>query len=73
MNILEKYKNLNKKKVLLIITENLIGSASIVSSSTISLINPGAGSIISSSTALLTAIAILITNEHISKLKIGET
>ena len=33
------------------------------------LINPGAGIIISSSTALLTSIAILITNEYISKLK----
>ena len=34
------------------------------------LINPGAGNIISSSTALLTSIAILISNEYISKLKI---
>ena len=34
------------------------------------MINPGAGIIISSSTALLTSIAILITNEYISKLKI---
>ena len=34
-----------------------------------SLVNPGAGNIISSSTALLTSIAILITNEYISKLK----
>ena len=33
------------------------------------LINPGAGFIISSSTALLTSIAVLITNENISKLK----
>ena len=33
------------------------------------LINPGAGIIISSSTALLTSIAILITNEYISKSK----
>ena len=37
------------------------------------LINPGAGIIISSSTALLTSIAILITNENISKLKIRYT
>ena len=37
------------------------------------LINPGAGIIISSSTALLTSIAILITNEYISKLKIRYT
>ena len=33
------------------------------------LINPGAGIFISRSTALLTSIAILITNEYISKLK----
>ena len=37
------------------------------------LVNPGAGIIISSSTALLTSIAILITNEYISKLKIRYT
>ena len=69
----KKYKNLNKKKVLLIITEILIGSGSAVSSSAMSMINPGAGIIISSSTALLTSIAILITNEYISKLKIRYT
>ena len=33
------------------------------------LINPGAGNIFSSSTGLLTSIAILITNEYISILK----
>ena len=37
------------------------------------LINPGAGIVISSSTALLTSIAILITNEYVSKLKIRYT
>ena len=37
------------------------------------LINPGAGIVISSSAALLTSIAILITNEYISKLKIRYT
>ena len=37
------------------------------------LINPGAGIVISSSTALLTSIAILITNEFISKLKVRYT
>ena len=74
MNIIKnKYKNLNKKKVLLIITEILIGSDSTISSSTMGLINPGAGIIISSSAALLTSIAILITNEYISKLKIRYT
>ena len=51
----------------------MIGSGSAISSSTIGLINAGAGIIISSSTALLTSIAILITYEHISKLKIRYT
>ena len=37
------------------------------------LINPNVGTIISGSTALLISIAILITNEHISKLKIRYT
>ena len=69
----KKYKSLNKKKVLLIITEISVGSGSAIGSSAMSLINPGAGIIISSSTALLTSIAILITNEYISKLKIRYT
>ena len=66
----KKFKSLYKKKILLPITEISIGSGSTISSSTLGLINPGAGIINSSSTALLTSIAILITNEHISKLKI---
>ena len=37
------------------------------------LINPGAGIVIPSTTALLTSIAILTTNEYISKLKIKYT
>ena len=65
----KKYKNLNKKKVLLIITDILIGSGSAIGSSTTGLINPGARIIISSSTALLSSIAILLTNEYISKLR----
>ena len=65
----KKYKNMNKKKILLIITGILIGSETAISCSTLGLINTGAGIIISSSTALLTSIAILITNEYISKLK----
>ena len=66
----KKYKSLNKKKILLIITEILIGSGSAIGSSTMRSVNAGAGIIISSSTALLTSIAILFTNEYISKLKI---
>ena len=69
----KKYKSLNKKKIMLNITEILIGSGSAISSSTFGLINLGAGIIISSSTALLTSIAILITNEYISKFKIRYT
>ena len=69
----KKNKKLNKKKVLLIITEILIGAGSAVGSSSMALINPGAGIAISSSTALLISIAILITNEYISKLKIRYT
>ena len=69
----KKYKYLNKKKILLIITEMLIGSASAVGSSTMGLINPAAGIIISSSTALLNSIAILLTNEYISVLKLRYT
>ena len=63
-NILNK---LNKNKVILIIGEFLIGSASTISSSTLAVLNPGACIIFSSSTTLLTGIAILITHEYISK------
>ena len=54
----KKYKSLHKKKILLIITEILVGSASTFTSSTMGLINPDAGIIISSTTALLNSIAI---------------
>ena len=72
-SIKKNYKSLNKKKILLIITEILIGSGSAIGTSTMGLINPSVGIVISSSTALLTSIAILITNEYISKLKIRYT
>ena len=64
---------MNKKNILLIITGILIGSTSAIGSSTMGLINPGAAINFSSSTAFLTSIAILITNEYISKLKIRYT
>ena len=64
---------MNRKKVLLISTEFLIRSGSAIGSSTMGLINPGAGIIIPSSTALLFSIAILITIEDISKLKKNDT
>ena len=69
----KKYKSLNKKKVLLIITEILIGSGSAITSSTFSLINPSIGIPIASCSALLTSLAILITNEYVSKLKLRYT
>ena len=69
----KKYKSLNKKKVLLIITEILVGCGSAIGTSTMSLLNPSIGIVLTSSTVLLTGIAILITNEYISKLKIRYT
>ena len=69
----KKYKSLNRKKILLIVTEILIGSASAISTSSMASINPSVGIIASSSTAFLTSIAILITSEYISNLKIGYT
>ena len=69
----KKYKSLNNKKVLLIITEFLIGSGSAISTSTMSSLNPSISIVLITSTALLTSLAILITNEYISKLKLRYT
>ena len=66
----QKYKNLNEKKVFLIITETLLGSGSAKTTSKKSIINPSVGIVLTSSTALLTSLAISVTNEYISKLKI---
>ena len=60
-------------KVIYFITETLIGSGSTISSSALAILNPKAGFVISSSIALLTSIAILITKEYISKLKLRYT
>ena len=49
-NYKKKFKSLNKKKVLLIITEILVGSGSAISTSTLSLINPSIGIVLTSST-----------------------
>ena len=62
-----------KQKVIIFLTEILIGSGSAIGSSTMGLINPGAGIIISSSTALLTSIAILIIKETVFKINIRYT
>ena len=72
-NYKKKYESLNKKKVLLNISETLIGSGSAISTSTMSIINPSIGISLTSSTAFLTSLAILITNEYISKLKLRYT
>ena len=69
----KKYKSLNKKKILLFISEVLIGSGSAISTSSMSLINPSIGLVLTSSTALLTSLAILISNEYIGKLKLRYT
>ena len=53
----------------LVVTEILIGSASTINSSTLAILNPNVVIIISSSTALLTSISVLVTNEYISKAK----
>ena len=66
----KQYRSLNKKKMFLIITEIMLGSGSAITTSTISITNPNIGTVLTSSTALLTSIAILITNEYFSKLKI---
>ena len=67
------YKSLNKTKILLIITETVVGSGSAIGTSTMSLINPSIGIVLTSSTALVTSLAILITNEFINKLKLRYT
>ena len=57
----------------MIITENLIGGGLVIGSSTMSLLNPTIGVVLTSSSAFLTSIAILITNEYISELKMRYT
>ena len=49
----KKYKCLNKKKLLLTITEILLGSGSTIPTATMSTTNPSFGIVLTSSTALL--------------------
>ena len=58
---------------MIFITEILLRGVSAITTSTLSVVNPIVGVIISSFTAMLTSIAILITNECISKIKIRYT
>ena len=69
----KKYRSFHKKKVYLIITEDLVGLGSAISTSTLSVVNSGIVIIITSSTALLSSVAIFVTNEYISILKIRYT
>ena len=66
-------RSINAKKTLIFIFEKFIAYASTINSSTLVMLNPSAGIMISSSTALLIPVAILITNEYISKTKIRYT
>ena len=59
-------KSIIRKKVLIIKTEISKESASTQNSSALAILNPTAGILTSSSTALLQTIAIVITNENIS-------
>ena len=68
-----KYNNLNRKKVLLIFAEILVGGCSTKSSSALAILNASSGIVKSSSAALLTNIAILITNVYKLKLKLRYT
>ena len=68
-----KYESSNKKKKLLNITEILLGSGSATTTSTLSILYPSVDLVLTSSTALLTSIAILITIEDFSKIKIRYT
>ena len=63
-------KNSNKKENFLNLSEILLESGSPITSPTVSLFMPSLGFVLTSSTALLMAISILITNKFISKYKV---
>ena len=67
MNITKKYKSLSKKKILLIVVEILIDGGSAVGTSTMGLINPSVRKVLTSGTASLSSLAILMTKEYISE------
>ena len=68
----KRFKVLKKRNVSLDFTESFVGSGSVVTTSKFSKFNPSIGIVLTSSTALLISIAVLITNEYISKLKKGK-
>ena len=61
------------RKKLLIISETLVGSGLTLITSTFSLLSPSVGFIATSSTTLISSVAILIRNEYISKFNIRFT
>ena len=64
---------MKRKKVLVNNSEIFSGSGSATITSTMSLINPSIGIVLTSSTASLTSLAILITNDYLSKIKLRYT
>ena len=72
-NIRRNEKSLNQKKVLIFVTGTLLELGSAITTSTMSLTNSTIGLVLTSSTASLTSLAILITNEYLSKLKLRYT
>ena len=74
MNIIKKYKNLNKKKVFMIVSESLIGTGGLAvgSSLTISGLAP-VDIVVAGGISFLSSNSTLITNEYFSKLKIRYT
>ena len=60
---------MNERKLLIFFSNLFLGGASAITKSTLAKLNPSAGFIISNSRAPSTSLAILITNEDISKLK----
>ena len=69
MIIKERSIKTHYKKTVLIVSERLIGASPTIVCSTLLNINPTIAIPIASSSALITSIATLITNEYVSKLK----
>ena len=68
-----KIKKLNEKETTLVLSDNSIGSSSTLMFSALSFVKLSVGFPITSSSASKTSIAILITSECISKMKIRYT
>ena len=73
MIVIRRSKKVYIKRKTLIISEILKGSGSAETTSTLSILHSSIGVVLTNSRALLTSLAILITNEYISKFKIRYT